>query len=1474
MAPRELTREEFIQVFGMEPEAYMKKHPERVSDLKSDKPKQRRYFGSDPAVREAARKVMPNAPEQKQQTKGREVAYKSEMERLAEAQGRDMNTYERVMDTFISPLEQAQKNVVAGVLAMPSSVPAVVDLVRKGVPAVVSGITSDDKSQGVGSRIASEFMNSMMDADSLKKLEQVQMQALETFKQQNPQATQEDQNKFLSWYANSDDFYNATLEELPTGIKWSQQGQTWANNVVGLGKRADQMTAADDVMQVVGGAFVGLPANMAAKLTKPVVKAVGERVANNLATRVGVRVAEAVTPLTLPLTPGNVALNAGVGVAINEGVRSLQGDDTLIDYQNLYDPAKFPEPETLVAATGITAAAIFGLPGIGRAVQQQVTQNTSNAIKRVGQSAGPTLEDQSNRLTPKLSPMTGMIDQNAPVKKGAQLYKDASDTDTVPSLDAAMSSASVVNSVEYENNALNYGILDGLGTNTVPYAEIKSVYDRMDIPTRDMFDKYVYAVQRKQDSTIYEQSLIKQLRIARADLMTANMSGNKGSIKRAGDKLVEVQQKYNALQVDDPSSRSSLRNWTRADVDTFIQAGENNPAVKQLGDAVRKVSNDLVHYLNKNGVISNEEAARRLSTRDLYVKLQEAAHPNETGLRRKALLFKDRVKNAFKDDTDQTSFINTAPREVDGAGAVVNNPKEAIVSIQEGIMEAVRAVTANNARREVIDRLDALPNARGNLLRPHVFKTGDNRTTTSISQGQYATLYPRGIPHEDDFVKVFRNGNIELWEFSDKSITKSLQFSPLASVPIFNGTRKVWQTMTTGLAAPWFAAKTFLWDAPLAQTTKNAGRSLGLADTLARRLAQGTAFDQPVNNVLDRVFDPTVFAAAGVAIPYQLGMRAARAVGTKVATDLASNSGLFNAIAKSGPQGKQFIEGVGTFMVNAFDQSALGIMSRNMSTSLSHLNDVSKLTDDYASAALKHTGPLKIMFEGYKAMLESVHMSTKTAFFMSNYGRLKQIHGNKIPQSEIKKLVHETRNLTGDMSRQSNSKFIQKLVSVVPYSNAMLQGTRHILSAAIPEQAAKAANSVGGNMLTDRNSRFWSQFTSGLLLPSLGASAVLTQWEGAEDYWYNRTPKWQQMTGIPIPNVDTLTEYAQTGKWPKFSPDRLNIIPIAPEFAIVLEPVTAGLRAMGLIRSPKTAVPQQWQQEVKDVMDQITSFSTPPIIAAIAAYGGTKLDAHALLTGQEGGLFQRKNIPTGGANADMMTTNSNISQSTYDAISAIAGSAVQIVMQTWNVADIAYEETGDMWKAADAALDTAGFEVKRRLPNIDVPGLFNARTRLYSSTPEAEYVYKTEDDLAPIIGSGRQMSVERDTNKRAETQAELGLVPAQKLKDQNLKQLSQVIYNNLGKKGPYKQAKEAAADIRAALNALEASRYKKDDSKYNTERNMMVRRIQEHTRIQSNELQTLERQLQKQIGRRFIQQYGVPFSYKSLAELVRKDVAR
>lgn len=1451
----QLTREQFIAIFKIDPDT---KQP--VSGSNAIAPRQEgEYVPSAERIARGSTSIMDMLDAVFDVGVGA-------IPNAISALGRGENVAEKVAEPATQEWtpSRVRQNLAASGPAVVASVPAMADLVSKGVPAVVAGALSDED-KSFTTRVADEFMSRILTPEATDALADQQAQVLEQFVRMNPDAKQSDIAAFHKQYLESDEFYNSLVDQLPAGLRTATRMQQTANDIGNLGVRPDKMTAGDDALQIIGGSFLGLPASTVSKIARPAAKLVGERIAKSIPGRIAARTVEAVTPLTLPLTPGNIALNAGAGVGISEAIRGLSGQDTLIDYENLYDPNKNPEPEQLGAALGVSAGILFGLPSVTKQLAEEAAQQTEKAAKFVGQTAGPTLEEQSTKLKPQISETRGLIDSNAPVKAAAQKF--GAQMDDVQLLDAAMSSASTANRVETVNNALNYGILEGID-NTVPFVEVERAFMQLDDVTKDALDKYVYAVQRASNERIYEKSLMEQISQAQNKLVIAQASGNKGRLNAATKEFTDLQMRYQQLQKDDPSTRSLMRDWTREEVQQYIRAGDANPQIKQIADAMKRVSGDLLTYMQKNGMIDADTARNWRSNRSLHVKVQERPYADKGPLARRALLFRDKFKPVDA-DTDQPFFVNTASRNVSGEGAVVNNPLPAIAAIKETIIDTVRNVAANNARKEVVDTLAALPNAKGRLLRPYEFNTGNGKTT-SISPSQYDKLYPKGIKNEENYVKVLRNGKIELWEFSNENITRSLQFSPIASVPIFNATRKIYQQTTTGVFAPWFAARAFLWDVPIAQTTKNAGRSLGLIDTFARRLFMGTNLEGVVGGTLDRVFDPTAFMSAAVAIPAQLGLRAAKAVGDKIASDLAQSSGIFNAIAKSGPVGQEFVRRVGTVMATTFDQSALAVMSRNMSTSMSHLNDVSKMRMDYAKAGSNVTGPVRAMFDGYKAMLDSVHMATRYAFFANNYGMLKAKYGANIPKNEIKKLVQETRNLTGDMSRQSNNKTVQKITSVIPYSNAMLQGTRHILTSAVPSMAADGINVVGGNIIRDKDTRFWWQFVTGVGIPTLGALNFLSHWEGSEDYWYNQTPKWKQMTGIPIPSPEVLMEYAETGQLPKFSPEKLNVVPIAPELSMILAPVVSAARMMGMIGNAPYTTPQPFGTKVKDVMDQITSFATPPLISAAAATSGMRVDIHGLLTGQ-GGFTEIQNQGSG-ANADMITSASRIPQAVYDTLGALFSSSAQLAMQSMNAFDISMQERGDFAEAASEAFDTAKFEVERRMPEVTT-GMWDVQQRHYAFTPESEYVYKTERALEPIIGTDRQLSVERDTKNRVGLSQELDLIAPKKLRDQNLRGISMAIWDVMKKKGPYKEATEQYSQVRKLLKDLENSRSRMPDNRYNRMRNELVKKQQALTRTKSQVLQSLEQQLNGQIGKQFQQQYGVPFSFDNLADLVRKDVA-
>jgi hypothetical protein len=341
----------------------------------------------------------------------------------------------------------------------------------------------------------------------------------------------------------------------------------------------------------------------------------------------------------------------------------------------------------------------------------------------------------------------------------------------------------------------------------------------------------------------------------------------------------------------------------------------------------------------------------------------------------------------------------------------------------------------------------------------------------------------------------------------------------------------------------------------------------------------------------------------------------------------------------------------------------------------------------------------------------------------------------------------------------------------------------------------------------------------------------------------------------------------ETGNLPEFSSDKINIIPIPPELAMILNPAIEGMRYAGILGTPKYTTPQPFLGSVHDVLDQVTSISTPPALQMAAAWNNQRFDINKMLSGQ--GMTSDIQNTGAGANADKMTTSSMIPNYFYNMVGALLGTSPQIALQTFNVFDLARKDGQSYWDATKQAYDTASFETLRRLPEMDT-GLWNARERRYSYTPEAQYVSKVKDDLDPIIGQSRQLSVERDSKNAALGQM-AGYKTAENISSPLLKNISLMVSDAMNKKGAYKTAADAYTAYRKQLINLENSRQRFSDDSYNKQRNFLVKKQQEATRTQSQVLQTMERQLDEAVGTQFQQQYGVPFSYRNLGKLVKQD---
>lgn len=1481
------TNQQFIDEFGMTPEEYKLQFPTRVKAATPKKVLPEIDYGTEKMsgpsleVQQERADLTDKRVDLVTKNQTSDAAKKAVEEMVRSKEG----SSHRVADNT----EEFTRNALSGIGQIPTEPLALISMLGAMGPALISGTLSEED-KPVYKRILDEFTNNILPPEKQEPLHEYTLERLTQAKEQYPELTSAQEQQILEQIVNTEGFQNKLLEQMPTGIQIALKNNNFMNKVFGVDKRSDQQTMGDDVQQLIGQSVIALPST-AVKIPRLLLtRAVGEKVMNNLITRSAIRAAELATPITIPGTPAAIGGNIAVGTGMIEGMRYATDTPSILNgaaqlTEEQYEDAVLlenldPSKETFELAKGVGVAifGVMGAAGVRKVLKNKILSADEQRVDKIDFNKGETLADQSDALKPLINdPTVGTIDGNAPIKKGMQQFVDPDDVDSISLADAELSAASTVNIVEAENRAVNYGILEN-SENTVPFKEIDRSVDALRPEEKELLDKYVYAIQRSQDKSIRSKDLDDQLSAVDTEIQVARNQLDNSKATRLNKQRSEILNSQKRLVADAPSSRSSFEGVSDADFAAVKRVAEQNPKIVQIAEGLKKVSQDIAKYKYKNGLMNSEEYIQQINSRPLYVPLQERQYPEVTNrLKRQALILRD---NLFKgEDRGRGLASSNKARNLDEReGGKVNIAKSAHISAKEAMLQAIREVSANNARKKVIDLMDNLPNARNKLLRPYEFNVGGKKLT-SVTTAQYssrASTGKAGGSYADvienssrNYVKITRDGRVEAWEMSDKSMAKALEFAPLAVIPIFNGIRKIWQAATTGLMAPWFAVKSgMFWEPLIAKTTSMQGRSLGIIDTQLRRLTQGTALETSANILADQVFDPTAFLSTWAAIPRSIYLRSTKALADKVTSDLKQNSGLFNELAKNPMMNKLIDEGAQA-AIRQYDNTAYSIQFQHLSSSLSHLNDASAIADDYAKAAAKAAGPLATMLTMYKAVIESVQQSTKTAFFAQNYWTLHAKHKGNIPKKELTKLVQETRNLTGDMSRTSNNKTIQRTTSVVPYGNAILQGTRHMLAATIPPSVAKSVNAAGGNMITQRSNKFWGQMISGVLLPKLVGLYAMSQWEGAEDWWYNKTPTWQRLTNIPMPSPAALEYRATNGQWPAFDPAHMNMVPLAPEFTLILGPAEAMMKTMGLFNSPEDKYGNT-KSDILDVLAEAGGIATPPLFQMLAAFNGTRFDVQELLLGQ--GVREFADTPHGGANGDNMTLNSDIVRTVSDMAGALLGTAGLIAAQGLNVFDISMDENNDFMTALEDATDTVAFEAKRRLPNIDVPGFISGVDRSYAFNRESRYVYQTQEDLSPIIGSGRQATIERDSKDINAAKEAAGLEVAQKIKDPVLKGLTEVVWDTLKKKGPYKTAGEEYTKARSYLASLEATKFRIPDTEYNAKRNKYIQYQQKQRTIQAEELRSLNTLVIQKLGPAFKQRFGTEFSYKAFSEAVRKDV--
>lgn len=1406
------------------------------------------------------------------------------------------------------------RNVGTGILSLPGDVAGMFGLAAAGVDFVSDRLRGDDAD--LGSYLFRDGGQEALE----DHLDQVFTNWVNEQRAAGIEPTEEAAQQFMFDYEGSDDYYRFLTTQLRDGLNISAQITDWARRAAGDDRNPNQMTALDEAEQLIGGAFVGLPEGVVRSFAGRIAADYIEQVSRNVGARIALRTAEALTPLTLPLTPANVAINAGAGIAINEVIRDTAGMDGLFDdapepnrlENTLIDEDEVPLATTFMddtsigdvqasdeaAALGVSATLAAGLLGamFGRYVpSRHYTPGGPSFAEQVNTQNAAALAagDDAAHVTPGLGTPTAIrnvTNADAPITDAVRAAT-GNNQDAVDRIDSILGLEGGVSSqVALDNFNLN-GILPDSNIRTTPPSVLRRMWLEAPADVRNLYNDGVQASQVRFDREVQRTRLQSDINDLNTQMIGAMTQGNQTLVNRLAKKLAELNQREQRMAADLPDTRASMEGLSNADLDALVKQAKANPDVDRMMKITKEITDGIVDWRVHRGDLSQVEGMRfKRDHATGYVPLKNigrVVNDPKTGelrpassLRKAGQIWKERILGNANKETNgpSTGYRPDSSRDISDISAdtdiKVNQPLAPLEALGSYINSTIRNVQSNHARRSFFDEIKGTD-----------WQKRHARRLTIKKRDQFTPAEVRGNPEiqtwlkKDNVISVKRGGNYEFYEIGDPVLHAALQLSPPTFINALNWMRKVWQSGVTGLLAPWFAPTAAIWEGAVGSVTRRPGRSFGMIDLLLRRIYRN---DERINRLRQLLplpgigkVDPTAYLQMLGAVPRSLLWRSYGALGKKISNDLQAGSGFFSFIG-SMPTGKRWLNQFGANIVRQFDQSAVGTWLNSSAKHTGFLSDAFDAKASYDKAlgdlpALLANAPgLKLpvsvvrnTFKAYKTVLDAIHSSGKEAFFAQNYSLLKAEarrnggKGAKPDAAKVRQLINETRTLSGDVSKVGGSRAYNAVASVIPYSNVTVQSTKHLLASTFSDGGE--GYTLGGA------TRGISAIAGGVFLPAIATVATINYMgEEAQDYYWNQMPTWQR-TGVNIiPTPEGVIKMLQ-GEPLTF--DDVYQVRIAPEFIPFHDAAIAGMQMLGMVGGPQliqgARLPIDFSEQMRTAATTLLDLAMPPAVNFALARAGQTVSLADLIFGE--GVQDLAEPTFGGVNSDKMNVGSRIDRVTADAVGALFGTIGQIGMQAFDAFDQARnQEQLDFDRALSQAVDTAQFEVSRRVP--DVPLLFNNGNTYYKFSAEAEEIGRFLQIIDPVLN---QRNVQNDAQDRQGMAEQAGFPESfPVVQDPMVQQMIEITHKTFGS-GRWLQLNGEMANINSMITRAQEPNSSLTAQQRAQAQQLLTREYQSLNDVRYGYLTSYLGMMESTFGDYMQNTYQMPWSPENMVQVVR-----
>jgi len=1288
-----------------------------------------------------------------------------------------------------------------------------------------------------------------------------------TWRQEEPDLGDEELNESLDNYMKSKEFEDFTTSQL-AGTAWADAA--WRNTVrsfLGDKRTAEERPMGEDIAGVLATAGVGYGGGAAAKLANVASRtALTGAIFNNPVSRTALRAAELVTPLTVPYTPVNVAANASIGLALQQGERYLRGKETLF--------TDVPENESNISAVAATGAGLAGITGLALAmrghnaaiIRNTVMSDTARALKEDPASdirvppnpktgeAVMVAGDERNPNPPSYNESLGAATQFARWTRDNLIDESSSMVSAIRETNSRESA----NLVEQTYRMGSGAILSDRRRAHVQdiMHNMENVYNSAPAVEQRAFGEAINAINYKVERDSIEAATRSHIAALEKALEKPTLTSQaKSAIKRD---LAEAQADLKRFVEGDVSARHALPELPPANITNRaeIALADTNPVQVALKDAFREVVQRAHAEGIKAGKLTKQESQELLARAPYWIPGRNDPLNGATGFERtlKSVLysskqyFRKMSEGSAKSVTQETPFgslPNKVPN-VTGRETRITAQLHPVSSLKmfvdHIVADGAQTFVRNQSLRHLAfkDGLDLPGNETDLYKNRHMELVADGRGDVwHFGTARYSKWAERMFA-DPRIVPEWNLGHFRFWRLGDEAWATMLRQEPqlmhgLITVPA--AFSKLFKQFTTGYGNPGWAPIGAAYDLSVGMITRHHSRAFGPASAIVMKygpkwmniplkfIPDPTAIVGAVYHAAKGVIDLTVTTGVRAFADRLTSMNPAMGVMRQAMGDV-----LFLAASRNALKAASWSHELAT---NRMLREGL---TRGYSA---RVDNIQKVRDHFNVAHEKIPGPLRAAWQFYKNVVDAIYASPKRMFYTENYGILHKIHKGNIPEDVMNKLVYETHALGGDMSIRAKSIIVRDLEAMFPYATQTKLGTYHLLrQMGSPETMWYVLPRLGFMMAAYGQGIYWRTFWN----------------EESKSELWERTPAYDRYRYIYLPTMKLAEAWFNGGNLP-YSRDLYYKLPIAPDFTGILAGTAAFMQSVNLLPSGMEAKPlnAQWFGAFKDSLMP----AMPPAMQALLAVNNMTLDPQT--ADVRGGNMIRSfgNPFRAGPQAESATPLGEISTSTSLLMKALFGTMgshiasgldIGLHAMKWDISatngGITPKQAFDFNRGLSAATNEVYERIKDKAP--DVPLLWTGKEKVVTMTPAWTYVGEANNDMQSIKGI-RNSTMGKKAQMMQQLTSAAGGVKQKILADLTLLKIADDITKFQNPSGEYGKLKEQYNQMGAVDRSI-TSNYNIPREQRQQRHNQFVKAMQDNLMQRHLAINYLEQQIEAKYG--------------------------